>query len=104
MAITKKGYVYIWRNGKHVYEHRWLIEQKLGRKLLPIEQVHHKNRIRHDNRLENLELCKDIKAHRRQHRHWGREVSKPCRCGKPAHGRGLCKRHYARQFRQVQGW
>lgn len=43
-------------------------------------------------------------AHRRQHRQWGRKSLPPCFCGTPAHGRGLCKTHYARQFRQAQGW
>jgi hypothetical protein len=35
MAITSKGYAYTWKNGKHVYEHLWLIEKEIGRKLLP---------------------------------------------------------------------
>jgi hypothetical protein len=104
MAITNKGYINIWKDGKHVYEHRWLIEQKLGRKLLPTEQVHHRNGIRDDNRLSNLELCRDAMDHRKKSERWGRKVSKPCFCGSPAHGRGLCKKHYARQFRQAQGW
>ena len=39
-----------------VYEHVWVMEQHLGRKLLPGEEVHHRNRQRDDNRLENLEL------------------------------------------------
>lgn len=104
MAKLKNGYIYIWRNGRHVYEHRWLVEQFIGRKLLPTEQVHHKNGIRDDNRLSNLELCRDQKDHAARSDHYGRPLSEPCFCGTPAHGRGLCKRHYARHFRQAQGW
>jgi hypothetical protein len=32
------------------------MEQFLGRQLLPTEEVHHRNTVRHDNRIENLEL------------------------------------------------
>ena len=37
-------------------EHIHVIEQSIGRPLLPTETVHHKNGERDDNRLENLEL------------------------------------------------
>ena len=41
---------------KDVRQHTYVMENYLGRKLLPNETVHHKNGVRDDNRIQNLEL------------------------------------------------
>jgi hypothetical protein len=43
-------------SGGYVYEHRWIVEQALGRYLLPEEVVHHLDGDKQNNDLENLRL------------------------------------------------
>lgn len=60
-AVSRRlGYVvgYVWEGGKkrQVRQHRYFVEQALGRRLWPDEDVHHINGIKTDNRLENLQV------------------------------------------------
>lgn len=53
-------------DGRLIDEHRYVMEQYIGRELLPSELVHHINNDPRDNRLENLEI-KDRAEHSRYH-------------------------------------
>lgn len=50
------GYVMVKTEDGWVGEHRLVMGQEIGRPLRPGEFVHHRNGVRHDNRIENLEL------------------------------------------------
>lgn len=52
----RHGYVSRRVNGVLEIQHRVIMSEHLGRPLEPWENVHHLNGVRHDNRIENLEL------------------------------------------------
>lgn len=68
------GYIVLRANGykpgdkcENIFEHRFVIENHIGRNLTCKEIVHHVNKIRNDNRLENLMVFSSNSAHHRFH-------------------------------------
>ena len=62
-TLTKHGYRQIIKHGHpncrkngDMFEHVFIMSEHIGRPLIKGETVHHKNGIREDNRIENLEI------------------------------------------------
>lgn len=84
-----KGYIMVYvPNGGYELEHRVVAEKMIGRKLRKYEVVHHINRIKTDNRPENLQVM-TILAH--AHLHHGKKLSHACpRCGRMTKNKKYC--------------
>ena len=68
-------------NGKSILEHRYIMQQYIGRELHSYEQVHHINGNRFDNQIENLMIVTQ-KEHDEIHK-WKYSKTKHCViCGK----------------------
>lgn len=58
----------------YVREHRLIMEEYVGRQLLPAEVVHHKNKKLDDNQIENLMLFESGSDHQKWHHLKNREL------------------------------
>jgi hypothetical protein len=85
----------------YVLQHRLVMEQMLGRYLEPTELVHHINRVKHDNRPENLALVTP-REHEELHQRLPHPSPRICEiagCGRKHFGHGLCVVHYKRNWK-----
>ena len=95
----RKGYVK--RNGRH--EHRIIAEQKLGRKLILGEIVHHLNGNKQDNRPENLEVMTQSQHFKE---HFPPKPTRYCsieNCGRTHMALGFCSKHWQKQKARKNG-
>ena len=56
ISKNRQGYVREYINGKYVFQHRLVVERAIGRKLRDDEIIHHKDRDKSNNSLDNLEI------------------------------------------------
>lgn len=74
-TLASNGYIKIKVGSDHhlahangyAYEHRLVAEQMLGRRLGKREKVHHRNKIKTDNRPRNLKVFDRQKSHMEAH-------------------------------------
>lgn len=101
---TKNGYVLM---------HRVVMENHLGRLLEKNEVVHHLDKDRHNNAIENLQVM-DSREHNRMHSSIGRTIVElvcPC-CGKAfsrelraVHGgQSFCSRSCNGKYQRARNW
>lgn len=101
--INDAGYIMI-RQPEHpfannigyVREHRLIMEQHIGRYLKREEIIHHRNEVKTDNRIENLEII-NKSDHARKHNTKNRKC---IFCNNKHRARGYCMKHYYIYFQK----
>lgn len=69
-------------NGRYTYEHRFVMEQHLGRKLLSTEHVHHIDGNKTNNDIANLQIVTSHEHRALYHRAYSTDTHKVCtKCG-----------------------
>jgi YHS domain-containing protein len=66
IEVLKPNHPFSHKSG-YIQEHRYIMEQAIGRYLKPEEVIHHINGIKTDNRIENLMLFKNSSEHTKYH-------------------------------------
>lgn len=88
-------------HSNYVYEHRYIMSQKVGRMLRSDEIVHHINHDHFDNSPDNLMITTSSAHaihHNLKHIHCSEYM-----CGKPHWAKGLCNYHYTKKWRTNHG-
>lgn len=96
--LTKDGYIEIWDGKKRILEHRYIMQEYIGRELKNDEIVHHIDGNKQNNSINNLKL---LNKHRKEHKLpenvWSRNFDCCINCGctdRKHSGNGLCSKCY----------
>lgn len=89
--INCDGYRLIYINGKEYKEHRYVMEQHIGRKLLSTEIVHHIDGNKLNNSIDNLKIVNSVSKHLSKYKY---NNIRCLFCKRKASSRQMCMKHY----------